>query len=149
MNEQEKNVTDAETTPADMNVENTPAPQEYILTQDEKTFGMLCHLSALAGLFFPFGNFLGPLIVWLIKKDSSTFIDGEGKSAMNFQLTVLIANCVLLILGIILSFICIGIVFFILMGVVFIVTYVYAVIAGISANEGKPYSYPYSMKFFK
>ncbi len=41
------------------------------LTQDEKTFGMLAHLSALAGYIIPFGNIIGPLIIWLIKKDQS------------------------------------------------------------------------------
>jgi uncharacterized protein len=55
---------------------------------DERTWAMLCHLSALAGCLLPLGNILGPLVVWLLKKDESTFIDEHGKAALNFQITV-------------------------------------------------------------
>jgi len=55
---------------------------------DERTWAMLCHLSALAGCILPLGNILGPLAVWLLKKDGSPFIDGHGRAALNFQITV-------------------------------------------------------------
>ena len=49
------------------------------VTQEEKTWGMIAHLSALAGFVIPFGNLIGPLIVWLIKKDTMPFVDDQGK----------------------------------------------------------------------
>jgi len=54
----------------------------------EKTWGLFCHLSAF-GLFVfpPFGNILGPLIIWLIKKDESPYVDKQGKESLNFQIS--------------------------------------------------------------
>jgi uncharacterized protein len=49
---------------------------------------MLCHVAAFAGLFFPMGHILGPLIVWLIRKDQFPLVDDQGKQALNFQLSV-------------------------------------------------------------
>ena len=48
------------------------------LSKDEKTWAMLCHLSAVAGFVIPFGSILGPLVVWLIKKDEMPFVDLHG-----------------------------------------------------------------------
>jgi uncharacterized protein len=59
--------------------------------RNERTWAMLCHLSALAGCILPLGNILGPLAVWLLKKDESPFIDEHGKAALNFQVTVSLA----------------------------------------------------------
>jgi uncharacterized protein len=59
--------------------------------RSERTWAMLCHLSALAGCILPLGNILGPLAVWLLKKDESPFIDEHGKAALNFQVTVSLA----------------------------------------------------------
>src|SRR6516164_2706173 len=56
-----------------------------------RTWNMLCHLSALAGFFIPFGNILGPLLVWQIKKNEIPSTDVHGKAALNFQITVVIA----------------------------------------------------------
>ena len=54
--------------------------------KDARNWGMTCHLSALSGYFIPLGNLLGPLIIWAIKKDEFTFVDQQGKEAINFQL---------------------------------------------------------------
>ena len=56
-----------------------------------RTFGMLCHLGALAGYLIPFGHIIGPLVFWLIKKDQYPFVDDQGKESLNFQITVTIA----------------------------------------------------------
>lgn len=49
-----------------------------------RTWNMLCHLSALAGYIIPFGNILGPLLVWQIKKNEFPSVDEHGKAALNF-----------------------------------------------------------------
>src|SRR5581483_6103937 len=60
--------------------------------QNVRTWSMLCHLSALAGLFFGLGNVIGPLLVWQIKKNELPEIEPYGKESVNFQLTILIIN---------------------------------------------------------
>ena len=60
-------------------------------SSDERTWGMLTHFSALLGFFLPFGSIIGPLIAWSIKKDDSSFVDENGKAAVNFNLTWTIA----------------------------------------------------------
>ena len=59
--------------------------------KDARTWGMLCHLTALSALLgVPMGSILGPLIVWLIKKNESPFVDDQGKESLNFQISFLI-----------------------------------------------------------
>ena len=60
-----------------------------------RTWNILCHASALLGVFFHFpGHLLGPLIVWLAKRDDSTEIDAHGKESLNFQISMLIYNVI-------------------------------------------------------
>ena len=88
------------------------------------------------------GNVLGPLIVWQLKKDMDPFVDQQGKEALNFQLTFSLA---MMICGV-LAWILIG---FPLMVLVSVVALVLVVIAGIRANEGKPYRYPFCWRIVR
>ncbi len=111
-------------------------------TQDERTWGMLAHLSAFAGFIIPFGNLFGPLVVWLMKRDQSEFVADQGKEALNFNITVLIgaAACAILV------FVFIGI----LLGVaLFIFWLALTIIAGIKAGEGIRYRYPFALRLIK
>ncbi len=65
---------------------------------EERSLGLACHLLALAGLVVPFGNILGPLIMWLVKKDESAFVDDQGKEALNFNITISIAGFIAFLL---------------------------------------------------
>src|SRR3954467_5501803 len=67
-----------------MSYESTAGPIET--NPDAKMWGMLAHLSSLAGLVIPFGNFIGPLVVWLMKKDQQPFVNDQGKESLNFQI---------------------------------------------------------------
>jgi uncharacterized Tic20 family protein len=108
---------------------------------------MWCHLSALCALLgVPFGNVLGPLLIWQIKKNEIPSVEIHGKAAVNFQLTVLIAVLGTFAVAIVLSLICIGYLLFPLVFAIYIAGIVFSVIAGIKANEGKEYQYPYSLK---
>ena len=111
-------------------------------SKDERTWAMLCHFSAFAGLIFPFGNFLAPLIIWLIKKEELPFVEDQGKEVLNFQLSMIIY---LLISGI-LCIILIGIP--IVIGLV-IFCFIITIIAAISANYGKAYRYPMNLRLIK
>lgn len=110
-----------------------------------RTWNMLCHLSVLSGLLIPFGSIIGPLLVWQIKKHEFPSVEVHGKAALNFQLTVLIAALAAAIAAFVLSFFCIG---FILIPVVIGIALcgiIFPIIAGVKANEGVEYKYPYTL----
>jgi len=108
-------------------------------SSDERMWGMLCHLSSLSGGVIPFGNIVGPLVIWLIKKDEYAFVDDQGKESLNFQISILIYTIVLAvtIIGIPLA---IGAMIFGL---------VMTVVAAIKANGGEYYRYPLTIRFVK
>ena len=112
------------------------------IDKEARTFGMLCHLSALAGYFIPFGNILGPLVFWLLKKDQHPFVDDQGKESLNFQI-----SCFLyLIISAILIVIFVGIVLMIAIG---IFELIFIIIATVKANEGVAFRYPLTIRFIK
>ncbi len=119
---------------AQPNPEGTPEatapaePQGMEIDRDARMWAMLCHLTGLVGV-------IGPLVVWLIKKEDSPFVDEQGKEAVNFQLTMLIYG----IVAGLLCFVCIG---FILAPALGIVALILLIIAGIKANDGHHYRYP-------
>lgn len=121
-----------------------PAPvgADSNVSADERLWGMIAHLSALAGFIIPFGNIAGPLIVWMIKKDAMPFVDDQGKESLNFQITVTIAAIIAAVLIVFL----IG---FLLLPAVGLAALVFTVIAGIKANEGVAYRYPFTLRLIK
>jgi uncharacterized protein len=126
---------------------STPTPGSP--ESQARTWNMLCHLSALAGLIIPFGNILGPLLVWQIKKNEIPSVNVHGKAALNFQITVVIALFAGAVVALLLSFFCIG---FLLIPVVMLIGLaglIFAIIAGIKANNGEDYKYPFSLDLVK
>jgi uncharacterized Tic20 family protein len=77
-------------TPAEEPIANTASAGPIAPTADDKQWGMFAHLSALLGLLVGGFTFIGPLIVWLAKKDQSKYVDYHGKESLNFQLNILI-----------------------------------------------------------
>ena len=116
--------------------------QPPLLRQD-RTWDCLCHLMALAGLVgIPFGNVLGPLIFWSIKKDEIPSVDEHGKEALNFQISMTIYT------------IAAGLSIFVLIGIallpaVLVLNLVLTIIAGVKASNGESYRYPMSIRFIK
>src|SRR6266567_9048036 len=108
-----------------------------------RTWNILCHASALLGVFFHFpGHLLGPLIVWLAKRDDSAEIDAHGKESLNFQISMLIYN---LIAGIL----CLVLIGFVILGILHLLNIVLVIIASIQAGEGKLYRYPLAIRLIK
>jgi hypothetical protein len=113
-------------------------------------WGMLCHLSALAGLLIPTANIIGPLVVWLVKKDEMPLVDDQGKEALNFQISLTIYLLVAAAISGILIMVVIGIVLLPLVIVGFpIFGTVMAIIAALKANQGEAYRYPFCIRFIK
>jgi uncharacterized Tic20 family protein len=127
----------------------TAPPPESALESRTRTWNMLCHLSALAGFVIPFGNILGPLIVWQIKKDEIPSVDSHGKVALNFQITLTVAALVGGFAAVVFSFIGIGFLFVPLVMLVWLTGLILAIIAGIKANNGEDYKYPFSLELVK
>ena len=99
---------------------------------------MIAHLSALAGLVIGL-NWLGPLIVYLVKKDEHPFIADQSREALNFNLSVfiyIIASAILIILVI-------GI---LLLPAVAIAWLILTIMAAVRANNGEPYRYPLTIR---
>lgn len=105
-------------------------------SSDARTFAMLCHLSGL------FVGFLGPLIIWLIKRDEHPFVDDQGKEALNFQITVLLA----LVASAILVIMLIGL---LLLPIVGVAALILSIIGAIEANKGAAYRYPVNIRLIK
>src|SRR5262245_18342549 len=125
-----------------------PAPDQK--EKEARTWNMWCHMSALAGLVIPsVGSILGPLLVWQMKKNEFPSVDVHGKASMKFQITVGIAVLILMAVDFPLTAVCIGFVFIVAAMVVGIAGLVFAIIAGITANEGQEYKYPWTLTLIK
>jgi uncharacterized Tic20 family protein len=105
---------------------------------ETRQWAMFAHLAALAGFIIPFGNMLGPLIVWQLKKDVP-LVAQHGKEALNFQITVAIAAMICAVLSLVL----IGL---LLLPVVIIGALVLTIIAAVKANNGEDYQYPLTIR---
>lgn len=123
-------------------------PLGFTPDANEKQFALFVHLSALLGFFIPLGNVIAPLVMWQIKKNESAFIDDQGKEALNFNLTLLMAGLALIILTVITFGL--GIFLTAPLGLVLGVAWlVFAILGGIKANEGIAYRYPYILRLIK
>lgn len=107
-----------------------------------RMWAMLCHLSAFSGWIIPFGHILGPLIIWLIKRDDHPFINEQGKESLNFQISL----SIYLIVSAILVLVLIGFVLFFIVG---IVGFIFVIVAAVKSNEGVPYRYPLTIRFLR
>ncbi len=128
----------------------SPAPPPGSPESQARTWNMFCHLSALAGFIgVPFGNILGPLIVWQIKKNEIPSVDVHGKAALNFQITMtlaLLATAAVMFIGFLL---CVGWLLFPVFIVIGLAGLIFPIIAGIKANNGEDYKYPWSLDLVK
>ena len=117
---------------------SAPPPPPAGASQEDKTLAMLTHLS---GIIL---GFIVPLIIWLVNKDKSDkgWLNDQAKEALNFQITILIgwvASTILSVVGI-------GL---LLMPLIWIVNLIFCIIAGIKANEGVAYRYPFALRLIK
>ena len=132
MSEEEYSFESIEQKSSDSNV-----PKQY------RTWGMVCHISALCVYIgIPIGNILAPLVIWLVKKEESPFIDRQGKEALNFQISFSIYGLIAWIL----CFILIG---FLLFAIIIPLHIIFTIIAAVKANDGKNYQYPLCFRFLK
>ncbi len=116
--------------------------ENRVLTESERNWSMLCHLSAFAGFFFPFGGIIGPLICWLTRRDESSWVNENGKASLNFQLSMLLY----MVLAVPLCFIIIGIPIIMILGTLKVIC---IIIASIKAPKGELFRYPLVIPFLQ
>ncbi len=120
---------------------NTSGPTAQ--SADDRTWAMIAHFSALAFLILPpIGGVLGPLVVWLVKREQSVFTSEAAKEAFNFNLSVLLGYAVCGLL----AFVFIGIA---LGALLFVFWLVITIVAGVKASEGFHYRYPFALRVLK
>ncbi|MDR1756676.1 MAG: DUF4870 domain-containing protein [Culturomica sp.] len=111
-------------------------------TEEDKQYAMFLHLSQFAGLIIPIMGWVLPLVLWLVKKDTSAYIDQNGKVVMNWILSSLIYAFV----GGILVLLLIGIPLLIALS---ICSLVFTILGALRARDGIIWSYPLSIRFFR
>jgi uncharacterized Tic20 family protein len=133
--------------------------------KEEKTWGALVHLGGLIGMAILsyVGNIIGALVMWLIKRNESSFIDNQGKEALNFQITLSLINVAI---GLLISirhgvwafrrlwrddwdFDLFSMSFVSLYGIVWLLNIIFSIIAAVKASNGVPYRYPISWRIVK
>lgn len=148
-----------------------------MIDNHQKNIATFVHLSTFSRFIIPFGNFIGPIMLWVANKDKSEFVDAHGKQAINFQISILLYA---LILGMIavpffvfnmfdsfdfinfnafdsihisltkpspLLYITGGLGFLAVVG--FILEMVFIVKAGLAAKDGQLFKYPLTINFLK
>ena len=113
---------------------------------DARTWAMFCHLSPLIGIVVSVGllNFVGPLVIWLVKREQYPYVDDQGKEALNYQLTLLIVSLVCLAI----TLASCGFLFPV-MFLPLILQIVFSIISSMAANKGEYYRYPYNIRIVK
>ena len=148
-----------------------------MLDNHQKNIATFIHLSTFSRFFIPFGNFIGPVILWVANKDKSEFIDHHGKQAINFQISILLYAIILGTLSVPFfifkifdgfnfidfngfnnfhinigkpsALLYIGGVLGALAIVAFIIELIFIVIASLRARDGEIYNYPFTIQFLK
>ena len=111
----------------------TPPGSTGDVSPDDRSLAMLAHLLGI------FSWFVGALVIWLVKRETSPFVDDQGKEALNFQITVTIANCVAaasMVVGI-------GC---LLLPAVWVINLVFCILAAVAASRGERYRYPITLR---
>jgi uncharacterized protein len=117
-------------------------PTDYggAVSKDERNLAMFAHLSAFAGLIFPAGgNVIAPLIVWLTQREKSAFVADQSLEALNFNITVLIAEVacgILFVVGI-------GVLLAIVLGVAWLVG---TILGAVKASEGQRFRHRFTLR---
>jgi uncharacterized Tic20 family protein len=110
------------------------------------TWAMLAHLATFSAYITGAGLVVGPLVVWLIKKDEFEFVDDHGKEAVNFNISILIYALV----GVLFALTVIGLIIAIPLWIALFVGHlVFTIIAAVTANQGRRYRYPLTIRLIK
>jgi uncharacterized protein len=111
-------------------------------TPESRMWASLAHISAFAGLVFPFGSVLGPLLIWLVKREEMPFVDDQGKEALNFNISM----ALYMVASVLLILVLVGIAMVVVLSFAWVVL---VILAAVRSNEGIPYRYPLTIRFIQ
>jgi uncharacterized Tic20 family protein len=111
-------------------------PQTAAPSNDDRNIAMLAHLLGI------FTGFVGALVIWLIKKDESGFVNDQAKEALNFQITIAIGLCAAWVL----AFILLGV---LLVQAIMVADFIFCVLAAVAVSKGRLYRYPFALRLVK
>lgn len=140
-------------TEQDQTPPSTPASGHGI-SAEERQWAMFAHLSALLGGLLTtgwaasIGCLIGPLVIWLLKRETMPFVDDQAKEALNFNITIAAIMLALFALGIV----TLGIGFLIAVPIMLLIglaALVLVIIAAIKSNDGIAYRYPFAIRLVK
>lgn len=109
------------------------------ISKEQRNWAMLAHLSGLLAFATLVGGIVGPLVLWLLRKDDMNFAAEQAKEALNFQITVFLA-------GLVAAVLCLILIGFLLLAILVIADIVLVVIATVKASEGVAYRYPFNLR---
>lgn len=113
---------------------------EQAIDRDTIMWATFCHLAGLLSLTgIPFAGLLGPLVLWLVKKDESSFIDDQGREAVNFQISMGIYTIVA-------AFLCIILIGIPILAGLALAEVIFIILACVRSNEGEQYRYPLTIR---
>jgi uncharacterized protein len=118
------------------------ATQTGAVDQAVRNTAVAAHLSTFAGLVVPFGSVIGPLAVWLTRRDQDPFIDDAGREALNFGISIAIYGLMALVAALML----VGIPLLIVGVIAWVVL---ASLAAAKASQGQTYRYPLTMRLVR
>ena len=126
------------------------APRGQSFLDDAVTMSTLCHLSSFASFIVPLGNILGPLVVWILRKDQLPQVDMHGKAALNFNISITIYAAISTSISVALMLVLIGfLLIFVVIAALFIWWIVATVIAASKAGRGEFWDYPLTIRFLR
>jgi uncharacterized Tic20 family protein len=127
-----------------------PTNQQPVhVPHEERNYGMIVHLSALAAYVLPaFGAIIGPLVAWLVLKERSSYADDQGKEALNFNISLLLYGAAAGLFSIV-TFGLGALIVWPVWVLLPIVQVVFIVLATIAANKGEVYRYPLTIRLVK
>lgn len=118
---------------------------QMLPNEEEMNFATLAHISGCAGLLgFGYIGFVGPLLIWWLKKDSSSYVEFQAKEAFNFQITILI---IAIFCGMVALFSC-GTLFPVLF-LPMVLQLVFGIFSVIEVRKGSPYRYPFNLRLMQ
>lgn len=128
--------------PAFMQSAAQPAAAARVAIEVSQRRASLIHLSGLLGYFFPLGNVIAPVVLWLSWRDSDSFVDSAGREAVNFQLSVVLYYFISILLVIL-------IIGFLLLVATAIFHLAFMIIAAVRASHGEEFRYPMIIRFIR
>ena len=126
------------------------APRGQSFLDDAVTMSTLCHLSSFASFIVPLGNILGPLVVWILRKDQLPQVDMHGKAALNFNISITIYGVIGIAISLALMLVLIGfLLIFVVFAAIFVWWMVATVVATVKAGRGEFWEYPLTIRFLR